>query len=941
MTHFRTALLGWLAASLFGPVACLAQDDGIERPGPPALDRFETDENGDDVPDGWYNLRDVALVEGGRTSKGKMFRFEVDQPGRPARASRAFGVDGSKIEALNISFWARLERAGVGDRLGDEPGLVIDFLDGELLSARRGTIGPLTRAVGSSWVKLSKRISVPISAKDAILSIGLLGGTGRLEIDDLAIEPVPRGGVETDDLILNGGFEFGSPAPDSWVSENGVRRSFPGRDSDSSLEFDRPGARALTSLGLPVTPGSLIEIRLSVRARDLRGADGAIGGFFFLDASGRRLPGASGGIPVFRWAGSFDWRDDQATVRVPTGAVHAVFQVAKTSNSGTLAIDDVTATEEGGSRWRPFHVAERSAGRHPVAPSPKIAAGSALDYSRPGTPVAGSRGFVRADKGRLIFADGTRARFFGVSLLPPSTILDTDDADALADRLARSGVDLVRLGDLDAPVGAARSLIDDSREDTKELDAESLAKLFHLIAALEKRGIHIALELQSLRRYRPDDAVRDPGSLPPGGGPAAAFDPTMRELLLGFAGKLLTTTNPETGRKLIDDPALVWVTIAGEISLFDLLTDPDSLPLAYRTELAAQGPGRSGWKSAETRQWQAAAEGLRKLGVRVPIAGVSHWRREPDFNAVQASAGLDLIDDRLFWAPPAQGSPERRSMLWSADGGIRSLAAAKRKSTLPYVAGQYCGRTGSWALPFEGADFLLAALIADVDDWDALVRRGVFINPEIWGSAAPGTAGGEDLFPIPEAINANPQVFALLPHISALYRDREGSKAASADTRPRATAPLAGWEPRRGRLAIDRPAIQGVAGDFRDDPQAFREIILESDDASGVVCVSSVGGGPIAQSKRLLVTAVGSIDPTDITYVDHWKNEPDDIGRPPLLAEPVHARITWRNRRSVKAYALDNTGARVREVPLEATADGPRLVIDGRTPGLHWELVSD
>ena len=38
-------------------------------------------------------------------------------------------------------------------------------------------------------------------------------------------------------------------------------------------------------------------------------------------------------------------------------------------------------------------------------------------------------------------------------------------------------------------------------------DAEALAKLDHLIAALKKRGIHVALELQSNRRFRDDDGV--------------------------------------------------------------------------------------------------------------------------------------------------------------------------------------------------------------------------------------------------------------------------------------------------------------------------------------------------------------------------------------------------------------------------------------------------
>ncbi len=58
---------------------------------------------------------------------------------------------------------------------------------------------------------------------------------------------------------------------------------------------------------------------------------------------------------------------------------------------------------------------------------------------------------------------------------------------------------------------------------------------------------------------------------------------------------------------------------------------------------------------------------LRKDKVRVPIAGISHWR-DPEFSAQQAAAGLDLIDDRLYWSPPRGATPSiaRSSGAWTA-----------------------------------------------------------------------------------------------------------------------------------------------------------------------------------------------------------------------------------------------------------------------------------
>ena len=211
---------------------------------------------------------------------------------------------------------------------------------------------------------------------------------------------------------------------------------------------------------------------------------------------------------------------------------------------------------------------------------------------------------MKVKDGRLAFEKGGRARFHGVSLLPPTAFLEPERADILADRLSRSGINLVRLGDLDTPLGPGRSLLDDTRDDTKAFDPQALAKLDHLIAALKSRGIHVALELQSNRRFRDDDGVALAGLLPAGGGPAALFDPTLNKLGWQTARSFLTRVNPETGLALRDDPALAWVTLLGEVSLFDLIDHPDdALPGEYAQALRTLGqktPGETG-----RRLWQA------------------------------------------------------------------------------------------------------------------------------------------------------------------------------------------------------------------------------------------------------------------------------------------------------------------------------------------------
>lgn len=924
--------------------------------GPKPLEDFEVDTDADGIPDGWYNLRDAKVVEGGIPGSKKCLRFENDKPGRPARASRAFGVDGREVEAIVVGLWIRQESIVPGERLGDEPSVLIDFLGDplQLKAVRRGILGPW-KAVGPNWTRVAKRLPIPPDTRLAILSLGLIGATGVFEVDNMTIDLIPVGGQPTSNLVLNGDFELGDPDPASWLVDRGTKRVSPGYKSNSSIELKGNGARAYSGLAVPVRGQSTLELNVVAKASGLRGASGAVAAFFFLDEDGRPVLGFEGGVPALNFNGSFPWQPSKATVDVPIGATRALLQFEKGSAYGSLWIDDVQVVVNGGqAEWTPAHVETGTATWLPMGPSPTIAEGSALDASTLLDAPAGKHGFVTVKEGRLAFSKGGRARFFGVSLLPPTAFpADEARADALADRLARSGVNLVRLSDLDTPLGPARSLFDDTRDDTKELDPEALGRLDHLIAALKARGIYVTLELQAGRRFRDGDtSIPNARRLPPGGGPAAAFDANVREAARKAAEALLTHVNPETGLALRDEPALAWITLAGELSIFDLVDAAEkdsSMQTGELRELMRKGNipnDRRKWEAVEAEQWKALADSIRKLGVKVPIAGGSHWRRDHDYAAAQAATGLDLIDDRLYYAPPSWAGPERRSTLWNRSGGLATEASKKRKPDRPYVVGQWAMQTfGAWASPYEGADLLLLASTASREDWDAVTRRGVFLYPKVWGSNSAGTGGGEDIFSIPEIINGIPQTFALMPHASSILLRAPESKPGARTNAPRtgrnqAKAGPAGLDPAEGRLVVDTPHTRALAGWVGEKGASFDGLTIDLDaDPFGVAAVSSLGPEPIATSKRLLVTVVGRVEPTGFRWLDGWRRDVGDPGRPPLLQEPLRARVGWKQAGTVKAYALDNTGARIGPAPLEKVEGGYRLTIDGRNPGIHWELA--
>ena len=940
------SLVVGVGSLLLGPLAVIAQEIEIDRPGPPAMDSLEIDGNGDGVPDGWYNLRDASWVVGGVGRSGsRCLRFENARPGRPARASRAFGLDGRKTGAIVIGLWIRAESIGPGQRLGDDPGLVIDLLGDGLRAVRRGSLGPWTKGIGTTWTHVAKRIAVPPATRDAILSVGLIGATGVLEVDDLSIDLIPVDATPSTQFIPNGDFELGDPAPTSWIVENGARRVFPGHESISAVELTRAGSRLLAPIGPSIAGLASIRIAVSARARDLRGADATAGGVYFLDDDAKSLSGPGGSRPLFRWSGSSDWSTETATVSVPPGATRAVLQFEKTNGTGSLLLDDVVVTGEP----RPsaagdalYHIADDTKSWHPVAPSDEIAFDSPLDASRLLDAPAGKRGRVVVKGARLAFVDGTRARFFGVQILPPVPFLDPERSEALADRLARSGVNLVRLGDLDSALGPARSLYDDTRDDTAEFDPVSLARFDHLVAALKQRGIYLALELQSARRFRPGDDVPSVSRLPLGGGPAAIFDAKLRAASLKSAIALLTHVNPETGLALKDEPALAWLTLYGEVSLFDLIDDPELLPPDLAAGLKSKGQGRPGWRTVESAALKEIADSLRAIGVQSPIAGVSHWRREPEFSQSAAATGLDLVDDRIYWGSSPFNAPSHRSILWSRDGGLLASSSKKQKLDRPYVLGQWCDQTfGAWAIPYEGPDLMIASVTALSDDWDAIVRRGIFVNPARWGFAAPGTSGGEDLYAVPEVLNANPAAYALLPHAASVFLRPEKGEGEAVATRRAGVHAISGWDPRRGRVAIETAHTVAIAGWGGRDGAKGQGISVSSETEGSVVAATSLGTEPIVSSRRLLVTAVARVEPTGFAWVDASRREVADPGLPPLLAEPVKGEVIWRRPGTIRAYSLDAQGRRLASVPVVKTPDGAILKIDGHLPAMHWEMTID
>ncbi|OHB76194.1 MAG: hypothetical protein A2Z25_22660 [Planctomycetes bacterium RBG_16_55_9] len=179
---------------------------------------------------------------------------------------------------------------------------------------------------------------------------------------------------------------------------------------------------------------------------------------------------------------------------------------------------------------------------------------------------AGKDGFVRILNGHLAKPDGERFRIWGINFTAASCFPSKEDAPAVAEHLARFGINCVRFHFLDSSWAA--SLFAQGRDDTRALNPEQLDRLDYFVAELKKQGIYTNLNLNVGRNFRKGDGVKDYEYL----GLAKIinyFDEQVQALHKEYANQLLTHYNPYTKSEYRQEPAVAVVELVNENSIVE------------------------------------------------------------------------------------------------------------------------------------------------------------------------------------------------------------------------------------------------------------------------------------------------------------------------------------------------------------------------------------
>ncbi|HEV7301431.1 MAG TPA: carbohydrate binding domain-containing protein [Tepidisphaeraceae bacterium] len=253
---------------------------------------------------------------------------------------------------------------------------------------------------------------------------------------------------------------------------------------------------------------------------------------------------------------------------------------------------------------------------------------------------AGKHGFIAA-RGPHLYAGEQRFRFFGVNMAFGANFPQKDDADKVAARMARFGINCVRFHHMDmfaAPAGIMTA-------DMKGLDAQQLDKLDFFVAALKQHGIYSNINLHVSRVYPDMPGWENAPDFHKG---VDLFYPPMIEAQRDFARQLLSHVNPYTETSYADEPAVAIVEINNENGLLQqwwggaLDAMPEPIERELHNRWNAWLNGRYASLDDVRKQWQEGAEPLGEPMLRNSdfAQGMDGWTLERHGEA-DANATID------------------------------------------------------------------------------------------------------------------------------------------------------------------------------------------------------------------------------------------------------------------------------------------------------------
>ena len=379
---------------------------------------------------------------------------------------------------------------------------------------------------------------------------------------------------------------------------------------------------------------------------------------------------------------------------------------------------------------------------------------------------------------------------------------------------------------------------------------------------------------------------------------------------------------------------------------------------------------------------------VRSTGYRGLIAGSNHWVGHPADLALNARQGY--LDRHAYWGHPNGGwdySPavsfDPSAMIKDASSGVVGELAGRRVKGLPYIATEW-GSTAPNDYRADGP--LLMGVACLLQDWSAIefsyshtdeadfdtfkgtlhnffdvmyqpvwmalwpavatmVQRGDLqpLGPEggAWTSFSPdqladplypGQGTGEAAWAVRTGVSFEPAK-GPSPAKALALASRDGwVTSASGEVRQNAE---------RGLFLVAAPRVAVVAGFLgAAGPLSSGALALTAKNAYAVIVALSLDNAPLAQSKRLLLTAGGNA--VNSGMAKQWGGgRMASAGTEPVLVEPVSAEVRLSVDGPRRVWALDGDGQRASQVPTDYAAGTLSFKLGPQAKTLSYEVTEE
>ncbi len=294
---------------------------------------------------------------------------------------------------------------------------------------------------------------------------------------------------------------------------------------------------------------------------------------------------------------------------------------------------------------------------------------------------AGKYGFVRVE-GDHFATDKGIIRFNATNLTAGANFPTHEHAERLARRLARFGINCVRLHYMDHSYGpvffgmpSEPGIFANDGSD-RNFDSVLLDRLDYLISKFKENGIYVNVNLHVDRGYKLFNEV----------------NPTYQEKEKEYAKDLLTHINPYTGMSLAEDPCVAQIELDNEDSLFSHYSGGSFLlngwpkreqlrdSLSYEDKVAFLNK----LEKIEKDHWKSLYDYLKnEIGIKVPITST-----QTAYSYPWTLTDMDYYDNHAYWCHPSLGihwSIDNLPMVNNPDGGSLTRLARRHLAGKPYT----------------------------------------------------------------------------------------------------------------------------------------------------------------------------------------------------------------------------------------------------------------